>query len=82
MTMMIILEIGGGWEKQSNEGERRFGDGIRKRKLKRRRENWTGGKGGGEEGGDFTGIQLNKNIDVIDVPDLEEMIQLNRTLFL
>lgn len=59
-----------------NKGQRRLGRGIRRRKLKRTTENCAGGWGGRERGGDITGIQLNKNIDVTDVPDLEEMIQL------
>lgn len=37
---------------------------------------------GGERGRRHTGIELNKNIDVIDVPDLEEMIESNRTQLL
>lgn len=54
-----------------NEGERRAGNGIRKGKLKRR-ENWGRGRR-------HTGTRLNRNSDVIDAPDLEETMKLDRT---
>lgn len=62
-----------------NEGERGAGNGIRKGKLKRT-ENWGGGLGEGERGGDI--LVYSYRIDVIDVPDFEEMMELNRTLLL
>lgn len=47
--------------------------------MRRTRERGRWVREGGERGRRHTGIQLNKNNDWIDVPDLEEMIQLNRT---